>query len=371
MNITIEQKQFFSLLRAGLWGEKADASLFGEETKWMSLLIIAKKQALLGIVFDGIQTLPENLRPNRGVYLQWCNLVAQIEQENHHLNAELKNVFSLYRENNITPVLLKGQGVAQNYPHPYHRQCGDIDVYTGDGYSLANTLLRKDGTDHLEETNKHTNILWHGVDIENHRIIAHLSEPRANRFFQKAVAQWFPKEGCEVEIDGYKVMTPPVDFNIVFILMHSTLHFLNEGIGLRQVCDWTCLLHAQQQKMDPHTVTQFLKRVGLYRAAKAFGAIAISQLGLPENELPFLLDEPDRKRGRWLLEHILQSGNFGQHDSQTQKRPKGYWSGKWHTFCRVWSHSYKFRELAPAEACWHPFMLAWASAKMQIKKKRA
>lgn len=370
MSITIEQEQFFSLLKAGLWGEKADASLFTADTDWMTVFMLAKKQALLGIVFDGIQTLPKNLRPERGLYLQWCNIVAKIEQENLMLNAKLKEVFSLYKENKITPVLLKGQGVAQNYRCPEHRQCGDIDVYVrGNDYTLANALLRKEGTDQLEECNKHTNILWRGTNIENHRIISHLSAPRANHFFQKVVAQWFPHGACEININRYKVLVPPVDFNIVFILMHSILHYLNEGVGLRQVCDWACLLHTQQQKMDSHAVNEFLMRIGLYRAAKAFGALAVKWLDLPEHELPFSLDEHDVKRGDLLLSHILESGNFGQYDPQKRERPKGYWSGKWHTFHRAWNRSRKFGELAPAEARWQPLMLALASAKMQIKKK--
>lgn len=30
---------------------------------------------------------------------------------------------------NLSPVLLKGQAFAENYPYPLHRQCGDIDLY--------------------------------------------------------------------------------------------------------------------------------------------------------------------------------------------------------------------------------------------------
>jgi hypothetical protein len=46
MNITKEQKQFFTLLRAGLWGEKADSSLFDESTDWMTIYNNAKNSRL-------------------------------------------------------------------------------------------------------------------------------------------------------------------------------------------------------------------------------------------------------------------------------------------------------------------------------------
>lgn len=370
MSLTIEQEQFFSLLRAGLWGEAADASLFTTDTDWRSIFTLANKQALLGIVFDGIQTLPRNIRPDRKLYLQWCSIIEQIEQENLTLNEKLKNIFSLYKNNGIIPILLKGQGVAQNYRNPEHRQCGDIDVYIrGNQYNIANTLLRVEGNDQLEECNRHTHIIWHGIHVENHRIISSLNEPRANRFFQKAITQWFPHGACETNINGYKVLVPPVDFNVVYILIHSVLHYLNEGVGLRQVCDWVCLLHAQQEKLDSHTINVLLQGTGMFKAAKAFGILAVTWLGFPEKKLPFQLDEHDMKRGSLLLEHIFQSGNFGKYDPNRKKRPKGYWSGKWNTFSSTWTRTRQFGDLAPAEARWRPLMMFLDFTKMQIKKR--
>ena len=93
----------------------------------------AKVQALLGITFDGMQTLPQELRPKRELYLKWCNALLQIEENNHILNQEIAKVYTLYRANQIEPVLLKGQGVAQNYRNPLHRQCGDIDLARATG----------------------------------------------------------------------------------------------------------------------------------------------------------------------------------------------------------------------------------------------
>ena len=91
-------------------------------------------------------TLPSELRPSRGIFLQWSNIVARIEESNEHLNEELKNVFTLYQANGLTPILLKGQGVALNYRQPKRRQCGDIDVYLGEDMEKANDLLRKEAT---------------------------------------------------------------------------------------------------------------------------------------------------------------------------------------------------------------------------------
>ena len=116
-------------MQSGLWGTPVDTTLFNIQTDWAQLYQSAKVQALLGITFDGMQTLPQELRPKRELYLKWCNALLQIEENNHILNQEIAKVYTLYRANQIEPVLLKGQGVAQNYRNPLHRQCGDIDFY--------------------------------------------------------------------------------------------------------------------------------------------------------------------------------------------------------------------------------------------------
>lgn len=367
IGMTPTTQHYFALLQAGLWGKEANSSLFGETTDWDSIYNLAKSQTTLGIVYDGMLTLPNELRPERPLFMKWSALVARIEEDNEFLNTRLKEVDTLYRTHGIIPILLKGQGVAQNYLCPRHRQSGDIDLYVSrKHYTTANALLRREATGEHEENNKHTNIRWRNVDIENHRIIAHLSVPRANRLFQRYVANWYP-QGRLQDIDGHTVTLPPLEFDVVFILMHSVLHFLNEGVGLRQVCDWTCLLHANAGKLNHDLVNRLLRQFGLYKAAKAFGAIATAQLGLSADELPFALTSADHQLGAWLLDDILRGGNFGRSYDGLQQRPHGYWKGKLHTFFRAYRRCAELKALAPGEARWYPFMLFLASLKTQFR----
>lgn len=370
MNITKEQKQFFTLLRAGLWGEKADSSLFDESTDWMTIYNNAKKQSSIGIIYEGLLTLPSELRPSRGIFLQWSNIVARIEENNEHLNEELKNVFALYQANGLTPVLLKGQGVALNYRQPKRRQCGDIDVYLGEDMEKANDLLRKEATHEKEEMAKHTAFNWHGVEIENHRIMVSLNAPSAKRFFEKTIKEWYPM-GYATSIEGFQVMVPPHEFNAVFLLVHSINHFFSGGLGIRQVTDWGCLLYVTQSQFNKELCNHYLKKTGLTSAAKAFGAIAVEQLGLPIEALPFTLDNKDFQRGEWLLNYIWEGGNFGFYRTDQKPRPKGYWAGKWWFFTTSCGYCKDFFQLAPSEAFWCPIRIATDSIKMQIKHRKS
>ena len=226
---------------------------------------------------------------------------------------------------------MKGQGVAQNYRYPLHRHCGDIDLYIGpDNYEKANALLRKEVTSELEETYKHINVVWHGVTVENHRVLTQLSAPLADRRLQAEIKRWHGSDECRKRwIDDVEVTLAPLPFDTAFVLIHSVQHFLNEGIGLRQICDWACMLHAQRNLPGKEDIAHLLKSFGLEKAARVFGALAVCFLGLPQEDLPIAYRKKDIPTAEWLLNDIWQGGNFGHYDQERQNRPKGYWKGKW------------------------------------------
>ena len=252
------------------------------------------------------------------------------------------------------------------------RSCGDIDVYIGkEGQPIANNILLRHGAEaEGEASDKHASYSFHGVHIENHRIILRINNPAGNRYFQRLIQEWYPQHAETREIHEYPVSLPPVTFNALYIFMHAFVHFLNSGIGLRQVCDWTRLLATRHEDIDKLLLEKYFRKVGLLRAAKAFGYIAVHYLGLPEDNLPFSVKGMERA-GEILLDDIFATGNFGQHDARIKPRPKGYWAGKWHTFCRATKRCMKLRKFAPNEALWYPVTLIKGTVTIQIKIGRA
>lgn len=365
--MTILQQQFFTLVQSGLWGTKADAGLFDEHTNWAQLYQSARAQALMGIVIDGIQSLPAEKHPPRMLYLKWCNTLLQIEEKNRLLNRELANVYALCRANGVEPVLLKGQGVAQNYRNPLHRQCGDIDLFTGKGnYAKVNKLLLPDVTRIDEENFKHVGFEWHGVTIENHRVLNTLNAPAANKRFQAEIDRWHRMgETRKLQVGDCMASVPPLTFDTVYILIHSVLHALNEGIGLRQICDWACLLHHHKDTLDKEAVRMLLREYGLEKAARIFGTVAVKYLGLPIECIPLPYEPEDVPTGQWLMDDIWKEGNFGKFNEHKKRRPKGYWSGKWHTLTQLTKRCGNMKRLAPAEARWFPVIVALHSIRMQ------
>ena len=51
-----------------------------KEVDWNEIYAIAKKQALLGVLFHGIRRLPKELAPEQKLLMQWMVMAEQIRK---------------------------------------------------------------------------------------------------------------------------------------------------------------------------------------------------------------------------------------------------------------------------------------------------
>lgn len=363
--------QFMELLRAGLWGKEADTTLFDtHHADWTAIYRLAQQQTVTGIVFDGMQSLPSALHPNRPLLMQWATQVARIEEANEHLNRVAGEIFALYKGVGLTPVLLKGQGIATCYHNPVRRQCGDIDVFTGkQGVNVADEALLQAGGVMIDTTSfKHSQAEYQDAIIENHYIAGDFNSPSANRKFQQLADHHLCTQTSSVRLNGAAVAVPGATFNAIFIFTHAFNHFLQGGIGLRHVCDWASTIAVHRNEIDAKAVRDFLRSVNLERASQAFAYVAVQHVGLERSALPFELSEKAAVWGEELLKEILHTGNFGRYNPTATQRPEGYWAGKWHTFTRTVGRCGKLRTLAPSEAFWIPLSMIKRITIVQFKR---
>ncbi len=365
-------KQFFELLRAGLWDRPADAGIFEQkETDWNAIYQLARQQAVLGLVYDGIGTLPAAMHPPRPLFLQWVAQVARIEEANRHLDKVAAEIYLLYTNAGIKAVLLKGQGVAVNYPHPEHRQPGDIDMFVGDtNYVPANNLLESQGGHrHPSGTYKHTSFDYCGVEIENHRIVAMLRNPLSDRRFRKISEKELPLRASLVELpEAGNVMVPPSTFNSLYLIVHIVTHFISGGVGLRQICDWARLVHIHAADINRNELKDMLSKTRYKRPAGAFAAIAVDYLGLPEEESPITITHSDRRNTGILIDDILQTGNFGQYDGRADRSEAGYWKTRWRNYMSSIKRCWRFRFISPSETGWYAVTTVIICIGIQWKK---
>ena len=326
-----QEKLLFEILQNGLWGKPIE--IIPTRNDMLQVVKLALSQTVLGIVGNVIiidKTLLSYLTERELAYLR--KLVMSVVSVSYTWNCTARNIFKEMHDNSVDPILLKGQGIAQYYPNPDFRQCGDIDIYVGKQdfekacevlYALASENERAA----VKQTNKHLEIYLGKVPVELHLYSDVYYPKRLDRIYQEISDAGISSAPVEVELVGYPVKTPSVNFNIFYIFNHLWHHFLVGGIGLRQICDLCVLLHRFRDQIDYDYLRNTLERMGMMKQWTIFGYIAVDKLGLPLEEYPFY-DNKNKRLKENLFGLVMQEGNFGKENMKDHKRPNGYLSGK-------------------------------------------
>ena len=363
------QTQFLELLRAGLWGVAADPEIFKPDSvDWKAVLRIAKEQTMLVVVADGIETLPKELWPAKEAMMKLAMMRIKTEQAHRLLNSTIDQIVNALEAEGVHSVLLKGQGIAQNYRRPESRTCGDIDLYTGlGGYQRAFDIIEglHEGRAHREavESDHHLHTSLNGVEVEIHRHTSILHGKRMDANFQKWTVESLDGKFGELESwdnGGTAVGLAPATYNSFFILHHAVRHMTTEGVGFRQICDWGMLLHKCHAQVDAEVLGRKLEELRMTRIWQEFGRLAVNFLGLPVEELPLApKDIAPTRRTHLLLRHIFISGNFGRFDANGRDRKeRPYLVRKWRSFSFQSKRLFKLFVLFPGYSMaylWHWF----------------
>ena len=363
--------QFFALLQSGLWDKPIDSALFAEAVNWQYILEIAKMQTVTGIVYDGINSLPSELQPPAALMRKLHQTVIRIEQSHELLNKHISMIVPKLEAAGIHSVLLKGQGVAQNYPNPLRRQCGDIDLYVGrKNCNRAMQLLLSLGATTDTATHgkspKHEGFYLGKVSVELHFLVEKLRTPLYNKRFQRWVDEQFCEEKLLIcDINGTDVHIPTTHFNALYIFNHAYHHFIVGGTGFRQLCDWVMFLHTFHHEINWKELFIRLKSFGLLRAWQIFGCIAVDYLGLVKEEFPFY-KEKHQKYAQRAAQDILSVGNFGFYNPDCGERPDSYLGGKLYSFANRIRRFYKLFPLFPKQTADHCLAFVYIGIKLVI-----
>lgn len=325
------EKLFFEILQNGLWGKPIEA--VPTRNDMLHVVKLALSQTVLGIVGNVIitdKTLLSYLTEREIAYLR--KLVMSVVSVSYTWNCSVRNIFMEMHDNGVEPILLKGQGIAQYYPNPDFRQCGDIDIYVGKqtfekACEVVKALATENDMATVKHTKKHFHIYLGKVPVELHLYSDVYYPKRLDRIYQEISDAGISVAPVEVELAGYPVKTPSVNFNVFYIFNHLWHHFIADGVGLRQICDLCVLLHRFHGQIDYNYLRNVLERMGLMKQWKIFGSIAVDKLGLPVEEYPFYDKKYSRLKEK-VFRLVMLEGNFGQQNLKDQKRPEGYLRGK-------------------------------------------
>ena len=437
---------FFDFLRFCI-GSDSEIPSSLKEVDWKELYAIAKKQCLVGVLFDGIKKLPaEYVGIEKELLLQCMAESQMLEKANIRLNDAAIQVSEWLRKKGFRTCILKGQGNALMYPNPYSRTPGDIDIWVEGGDKRVISFVRSISP-HEKACYHHIEFpSYKGVEVEVHYrpsfLLCFWHNRKLQKYYERVKEEQFSHRVMLGE-QG-EIAIPTAEFNLIFQLTHIYAHLMNEGIGLRQLVDYyyvLCDFYKVYQKSskitpslftlkegstshpDPLTlrgeggnrptrcseplrskdggpskvspncagwdrrdaigdmtsataststdtsataarssfavnssaaidrVQKELKELGLWKFAGGIMYIMHEVFGMPASRL---IVPPNEKYGRFVLNEVLEAGNFGRHDARNRFGR----SQLGHNLQRVY-RDIRLVRYFPAEALCEPLFRIW------------
>lgn len=336
---------FFNLLRAGLWNTVQSKIGALSEDQWEEIYVMSSKQGVLGIVFDGINKLPKEMLPSKTFMHKWfCTLLA-IERGNLKIDIYLQELIRLMKGEGLNPFLFKGQSVGQYYPTPNHRQKGDIDFVMGKDFKrCAEFLINKNFINYRSYT-----FVYKDEQIDLHKYAEISRNYFVNYRLHRQFDKWMKKPE-KFRLGDEVIDIPPLNMYHICMILHIRRHLIEDGIGLKQVCDMVMLLNARD--CDKDELKKWLVKFDLGRFARALYAFLIKDLGLDESKVPLM---PDYGRNYKLLKKaILDEGYFHKWFFDKNHQYENFHSHVYGALEHRFERSLRFWSLMPWEAFWTP-----------------
>ena len=378
----IDYKKYFNIL---CWSINPDYRSI-PDTKgmdWFAFYRFTCEQAIAGVAFEGVKRMSDarekveenhqplesehQSKPPFSLLMEWIGLTEQIAGQNRLVNKKCLEVQKELHESGFDNCIIKGQGNALNYPNPYSRTSGDIDI-------IIRNADRKRLTQWVKEHKglagchfQHAEYEEDGVGVELHFVPCYMNNP----IYHKRLQKWLHEQAEKDDIwnhevgmpDGMGRITIPSSFyNLIYQLAHIMHHFFDEGIGLRQMMDYYLVLMEEGRrqmeegrrqmeegrgKMDD--VADTLQYLGLWKFA---GAVMYVMQEVFHLDKAYMLAPVDERRGKTLMEEILKGGNFGRYSGLTNHTAGGKYVAKT-------LRNFRLVREYPAEALCEPVFRTW------------
>ena len=349
----------FHLLRSAL--NSCEVPPLPPDIDWAGVFDVACEHGVAAIAQDGLSRLMEGAEEcgrgfdspeNENVKYEWFGLVFEVESQNRNTGKRAGELSAFFSSKGFRSCVLKGQGLALLYLNPEHRQPGDIDLWVDGSRDDVIRAVTDAGVKVGHIDVKHSDMeFFPDVPVEIHFNPSYSCNP----FIGRRLAAWTSAQsGIQFSLFDSSVgfAHPSVGFNLVYCLLHLYRHLFSEGVGLRQVVDYYCILkHSDNsQRQEAYsTICSF----GMKRFASGMMWVLKEVFDMDETLLLCPMNEAE---GRFLLNEFLQGAGFGRNDSRNSRiRRSGYFARGLAQFRK----NLRFLTHYPQEVLWSPFWKLW------------
>ena len=256
----------------------------------------------MGVVVDGIERLPDNIRPRKEILLEWIGEVLQAyEYRYESYTKTIAELASWYNAQGYKMMILKGYTCSLDWPKPEHRPCGDIDIWLFGKQKEADALLESEKGIKVDKSHHHHTVFnWRDFMVENHFDFINVHHHRSHKEFEKILKELGQDDSHYIEVSGVKVYTPSPDLHALFLIKHLLLHFASEEVTIRQLLDWAFFVEKHNKEVKWDWLMEVLKDNGMAQAFNIFNAICVEELGFEPGIFPQIKYNP------FLKERVLK-----------------------------------------------------------------
>lgn len=253
--IQLERKELMllALLRAALHGSiQADTSIeTASDADWRECYKLACAQGVMAIAWDGYVLMQDHCSLPRDLKLNWGLAVQRYEEKYERYCAAASELSDFYAEHGIAMIQMKGVGLSSYYPHPEHREGGDIDIYTysadrsrmsdEEANSLADKLMSEKDIEVDDGYAKHSCFFYKGIPVENHKRFLNVDSFKIAAEMNNLLLEVMAPRQVQLCGGKYAISVPSPEFNALFLSFHAAQHY-GAGLALHHIVDWAVLL---------------------------------------------------------------------------------------------------------------------------------
>lgn len=240
-----------------------------------------------------------------------------------HDHTELHEILS---SNNIPYVAMKGSASAMYYPEPFLRTMGDVDFLVNNSdLERAGALLEQAGFAPVEKNDHECHIAYHrrmnGIRSiwEMHWSPSGIPEGEVGELTREYLANII-ETAVPCTTQGSECLIPTPFHHGLIMLLHTAIHLINTGIGLRHLCDWAVFVDKFSDEEFKDLFEEKLKSIGMWRFAQILTQLSVAYLGMSPKQWCDLEVEPEYLET--LMSDIFKGGNFGVKDSNRINQAK-------------------------------------------------
>ncbi|MGD9910620.1 MAG: nucleotidyltransferase family protein [Candidatus Izemoplasmatales bacterium] len=254
-NLTLN---LLSLVNSSLKQEPSEIVLTKEMYK------IAKENGLSGTLFPALK---KEIQESDVYSLVQKDYYEFISKDTVQMQA-IEDLTSLFEENHIEHIFLKGSVLKKVYPASYMRSMGDIDfLVTNEKMNLVHQVLEESG--YINWSNSKAHDCFH----KNRQVFLE-AHPTLNSDFDDAYKNLFKDVWSTCTSEGY-VYKMNHETEITYLLFHMVKHLSSSGIGLRNILDLSLYLEKYDSEISVDYLYSLLEKAKLERFAQNIFSLCI------------------------------------------------------------------------------------------------